>query len=212
MKPTALFQQILSFQNRYVELLPLGLQHVEGLLPLALDPSLWAFTRSQVRNEDELTEYVDLAVAERRACQSYPFIIMDRTTKTAAGCTRFCNFSWVDKRVEIGFTWLGKPYQRTALNRATKFELLRFAFEKLEMERVEFKTDSRNQASRNGLLGIGAREEGILRSHLVNWDGHRRDTVYFSILKAEWPDRSATEFRFLKEKEDSVLMKEEFPD
>jgi len=182
-----IFQQALRFSNAYAHVIPLGLQHVPGLLPFALDPELWRYTRANLRSEDDLIEYVDLAVAERRAAQSYPFAIVDAATGAVAGSTRLCAFSWDNDRLEIGFTWLGKPFQRSGLNRAVKFELLRFAFEQLHVERVEFKIDSRNQASRKALLGIGATEEGTLRKHMVNADGFRRDSVYFSILQVEWP-------------------------
>ncbi len=186
MNAPGIFKQALRFKNNLVELVPLGLQHTSSLLPHALDPDLWKFTRVNLVVEEDLIEYVDLAIAERRAAQSYAFAILDLQTGNVAGSTRLCNFFWPDSRLEIGFTWLGKSFQRAGINRAVKFELLHFAFETLKIERVEFKTDSRNSVSRKALLGIGATEEGELRSHMVNWDGHRRDTVYFSILKREW--------------------------
>lgn len=187
MNAPPIFQQALRFSNSRSQLVPLGLQHVSGLLPFALDPDLWRFGRADLRTEEDLIEYVDFAIAERRAAVSYAFAIVDASTGAVVGCTRFCAFSWENDRLEIGFTWLGKPYQRSGINRAVKYELLRYAFEHLHIERVEFKTDSRNQASRTALLAIGASEEGTLRSHMVNADHYRRDSVYFSILKVEWP-------------------------
>jgi len=186
-KATPIFQQVLRFSNARADVQPLGLQHVPGLLPVALDPELWRYTRSSLQSEEDLIEYVDLAVAERRAALSYAFAILDAQTGAVAGSTRLCAFSWDNQRLEIGFTWLGKPYQRSGLNRAVKYELLRYAFEQLQMQRVEFKTDSRNTASQNALLGIGAKEEGTLRQHMINADGYRRDSVYFSIVAGEWP-------------------------
>ncbi len=187
MYPGKLFQTLYRFENSRVALHPLGHQHAESLLNFALDPSMWAYSSLRVHSEDSLSEYIDLALAERRAAQSYAFALLDPESGMAVGSSRFCRFSWPDSRMEIGFTWLGKPFQRSGMNRAAKYEMLRFAFEQLNMERVEFKTDLRNQASCRALEGIGAQREGVMRSHMVNWDGYRRDTVYFSILKGEWP-------------------------
>ena len=190
-----LFQSIHRFSNLKARLEPLALNHSEALSDLGLDESIWAMGTKHVSDEDEMVAYVDDAVAERRAGISYPFAIIDVGTGIIAGCTRLFNFSWEHKRVEIGHTWIGKDFQGTGLNRAVKFELLRFCFEHLGMIRVELKTDSRNVASRKALLKIGLSEEGILRSDTINWDGYRRDTVYFSMLESEWPEIRQQVFR-----------------
>jgi RimJ/RimL family protein N-acetyltransferase len=134
-----------------------------------------------------LEEFISLALEERQRGSSYPFVVYDKEKMAAAGSTRYGNISWKDKRIEIGWTWLGVDFQRTGLNRACKHALLKYAFETLDMERVEFKTDVSNQQARRALLKIGAKEEGILRSHSVMQDGRRRDTIYYSMLKNEWP-------------------------
>ena len=195
MNSASIFQRVISLRNDFVELAPLGLQHVEGLLNIALEEDLWRYGSYCLRSEEDLIEYIDRAIAERRSGSAYPFVLIERQSGRLAGSSRFCHFSWPDRRLEIGYTWLGKPFRQTALNRATKTAMLGFAFDVLGMERVEFKTDSRNTASRNALLGIGAVEEGTLRSHQVNWDGYQRDTVYFSIVSKEWPERQRSELR-----------------
>jgi RimJ/RimL family protein N-acetyltransferase len=106
------------------------------------------------------------------------------------------NISNVDSRLEIGSTWIGKEFQRTGLNRNCKYLLLNFAFDELGVERIELKTDERNTASRNAIQKIGGQFEGILRSHTLMYDGFRRNTVYYSILKKEW---EKIEKDFLKE-------------
>jgi RimJ/RimL family protein N-acetyltransferase len=104
-----------------------------------------------------------------------------------AGSTSFANVSNRDKRLEIGWTWIGKKFQKTGLNRNGKLLMLQYAFETLQFERVELKTDERNMASRTAIEKIGGKFEGILRSHMVVKDGFRRNTVYYSILSKEWP-------------------------
>ncbi len=112
---------------------------------------------------------------------------MDRASGAVAGSTRFGNVAPEHRRVEIGWTFVGYPWQRTSVNTAAKLLLLTHAFERLGCVRVELKTDARNTVSRAAILRLGATEEGILRHHIVCADGHLRDTVYFSILAAEWP-------------------------
>ena len=191
---TSLFQRAWTFSNSHVLIRPLSLDHAAGLLPEALDPDLWRYTRRYPQTEEELLAYIDDAIAERRAGLSYAFALLDPLSGRPAGCTRLYHFSWPDARLEIGHTWLIKPYQGTGMNRATKFELLRFAFEVCGMARVEFQADSRNERSRRALRSLGAVEEGIHRSNRVNWDGYRRDTVWFSMLASEWPARCAGVF------------------
>jgi RimJ/RimL family protein N-acetyltransferase len=104
------------------------------------------------------------------------------------GSTRFMNMDLAHRRVEIGSTWIAPAWQRTAVNTEAKYLMLCHAFERWGCLRVELKTDSLNQKSRNAILRLGAKEEGTLRQHMVTWDGRRRDSVYFSILDTEWPE------------------------
>jgi RimJ/RimL family protein N-acetyltransferase len=103
------------------------------------------------------------------------------------GSTRYMNIDVRNRRLEIGCTWIGKPWQRSAVNTEAKFLMLKHAFEVLSCVRVELKTDFLNDQSRNAILRLGAREEGIFRRHVLTWSGRMRDTVYFSILDDEWP-------------------------
>jgi RimJ/RimL family protein N-acetyltransferase len=112
---------------------------------------------------------------------------MDKSSGRIIGCTRYMNIDARNRRVEIGSTWIGKPWQRTIVNTEAKYLMLRHAFETLGCVRVELKTDALNTRSRNAILRIGAKEEGTLRRHVLTWDGRMRDTVYFSILDSEWP-------------------------
>jgi RimJ/RimL family protein N-acetyltransferase len=171
-----------------VRLEPLGLRHLDGLCELGLDPALWRFTVSRVPDRAAMERYVETALDERRAGTALPFATVWRETGQVIGSTRFGNASAANRRVEIGWTWLGRPWQRTRANTEAKYLMLRHAFDAWGCVRVEFKTSALNERSRAAILRIGAREEGILRRHMVNDDGSLRDSVYFSIIDEEWPE------------------------
>jgi RimJ/RimL family protein N-acetyltransferase len=134
-----------------------------------------------------MESYIAEALALQSAGKALPFAQIDKSTGRAVGSTRFGSFEPVHHRVEIGWTWLGTPWQRTAFNTEAKYLLLTHAFEALGLNRVEFKTDVLNERSRNAILRLGALEEGILRRHMVMRDGRVRDSVYYSIIAEEWP-------------------------
>lgn len=182
-----LFSMPVILQNKKARLIPLQKEHFEELKSIAFDESLWKYTITKIYTEDDLRNYIEIAIEEREKFQSYPFVIYDVATGKIAGSTRYGNISPVHRRVEIGWTWYAPVFQRTGLNRACKFELLQFAFEKLNCIRVELKTGSLNLTSQTAIAKIGATKEGVLRKHMIQEDGSFRDTVYFSILQDEWP-------------------------
>ncbi|HEU4584340.1 MAG TPA: GNAT family protein [Gemmatimonadaceae bacterium] len=172
----------------HVRLEPLEVSHADELLEVALEPELWRFTTKRIDSPEALRVYLETAMAERDACVSLPFITREATSGRAVGSTRFLNISRHDRRVEIGWTWIGKRWQRTAANTEAKYLMLRHAFETWECVRVELKTSTLNEKSRAAIKRIGGVEEGIFRRHMRNADGTWRDTVYFSIIDREWPD------------------------
>ncbi len=176
-----------TLEGPTIRLEPLTLHHCDALLAVAQDPELWRLTVSVVTSREALEEYVGEALAEQQAGTALPFVTVVRATGQVIGSTRFGNAVPTHRRVEIGWTWVGRPWQRSGANREAKYLMLRHAFECWGCLRVEFKTSALNQRSRNALLGIGAVEEGILRHHMINADGSLRDSVYFSILSEEWP-------------------------
>lgn len=187
MHPELDFNAEIILENERVRLSPLTMDHVERLLNVASqDSELLKFSPSAVYNHDLLNEYVSKALIERTAGTKYPFAIYDKEAGKYAGSTSFGNISNSDQRLEIGWTWIGKEFQRTGLNRNCKFLLLQYVFETLQFERVEFKTDGRNHQSRKAIEQIGGTFEGEFRSHSVMSDGFRRNTVYYSILRNEW--------------------------
>jgi RimJ/RimL family protein N-acetyltransferase len=150
--------------------------------------SMFRWIPYSMRTPEDFQRLVDKAFEEQQHGESVVFATIERASGKIVGSTRFMNIDRVNRRVEIGSTWIAPPWQRTAVNTEAKYLMLRHAFEVWECIRVELKTDALNQKSRNAILRIGAKEEGVLRRHLLTWTGRVRDTVYFSILDSEWPD------------------------
>lgn len=168
------------------------IKSVEDARPLqeiALNqPDLLTYSPSDIYTVSLFEAFFNKAVDGLNSGEMVPFIIFDKSVSQYAGTTRFANISPVNQRLEMGWTWIGKEFQRTGLNRHNKLLMLSYAFENLLYERVELKADGANKQSRTAMEGIGAQYEGLLRSHTLMSDGRRRDTVYYSILKSEWPN------------------------
>jgi RimJ/RimL family protein N-acetyltransferase len=173
--------------GRFVRLEPLALAHVAALCEVGLDPELWRLTVSHVGSAADMRRYVEAALADAARGVALPFAQIDVSSGRVAGSTRLGNWAPEHRRIEIGWSWVAPAWQRTALNTEAKLLLLTHAFESLGCERVELKTDALNARSRRAILRIGATEEGTLRHHMITDAGRVRDTVYFSILAAEWP-------------------------
>ena len=180
-----------TLAGRHVRLEPLSLAHEPELCAAGLDPEIWRWTASLVRTPADLRAYIETALAWQRQGTALPFAIIATASGRAVGSTRYANIDRANRRLEIGWTWLARAAQRTPINTEAKYLLLRHAFETLDCIRVEFKTDALNERSRAALLRIGAKEEGILRSHVITATGRVRDSVYYSILAAEWPEVKA---------------------
>jgi RimJ/RimL family protein N-acetyltransferase len=177
-----------TLEGTRVRLEPLAQSHQPALAAIGLDEELWRWVPSlQVRTADDMTAYIALALKERDAGRALPFATVDRATDRVIGSTRYSAIEPVHRRVEISSTWLGRQWQRTAANTEAKYLMLRHAFETLGCVRVELKTDALNERSRAAIRRIGAREEGILRQHMLTTSGRLRDTVYYSVLDSEWP-------------------------
>ncbi|CAN5513814.1 GNAT family protein [soil metagenome] len=182
-------------ENSRVILRPVTLDDFTGLEKVIFDPEIWQFMPlNQMREEKDLHSYIQKAIEDSTNGIRYSFVIIGKSSGEVAGCTSLGNYSDIDKRIEIGWTWLGKEFRGSGLNRHCKFLLLQYIFEVLKYERAELKTDALNLQSRKAIKKIGATEEGILRSHTLMNNGRRRDTVYYSILKEEWPEIKKTIF------------------
>lgn len=176
-----------TLEGAHVRLEPLERSHVPALIPIAQDPELWRIGVETAATPELLRAYVERALAARDAGVALPFVTIERSSGKAVGSTRFGNYDRVNRRIEIGWTWIAAPWQRTAVNTEAKLLMLTHAFETLELRRVELKTDVLNARSRAAILRLGATEEGIFRQHVVTWNGRVRDSVWFSIVGSEWP-------------------------
>ena len=151
------------------------------------DEEMWKYFSLNLGDEVQLKKWMEMASADKKAGIRRPFTIIDKVTGKIAGSSSIGNISYYDLRLEIGWSWLGKEFRGTGLNKHAKFLMMRYALEELHFERVEFKTDVLNARARQGLKNVGSIEEGVLRSHMTMWNNRRRSSIYYSVLKDEWP-------------------------
>jgi RimJ/RimL family protein N-acetyltransferase len=173
-------------EGRHVRLEPLAMDH-HAALAQVLDPTLLQWFTQPVATAEELRDFIAAALDELAQGRSLPFATIDRASGRPIGSTRFGNIDRANRRVEIGWTWIGRVWQRTAINTEAKLLMLSHAFEAWGTIRVEFKTDSRNTQSRAALARLGATEEGYFRNHMITASGRIRHSVWFSIVDSEWP-------------------------
>lgn len=166
---------------------PLDLRHLDDLALVGLDPAIWIWTLARPTDRGGLRAWLEAALANAVAGTELPCATIDLASGRAIGSTRFLNIVPEHRRLEIGWTWVGRAFQRTGANREAKLLQLAHAFEDLGANRVEFKTDARNEPSRTALLGIGATFEGIFRNHIIMPSGPLRHSAYYSIVVEEWP-------------------------
>jgi len=178
----------ITLEGRLVRLEPLSLDHVPGLAAVGLEPAIWQWTLARPSSVGEVRAWAETAIANRDAGTELPFATIDRSTGRPIGSSRFMSIVLEHRRLEIGWTWVAPPWQRSGANREAKLLMLGHAFDTLGCRRVEFKTDSLNEPSRTALLGIGAQFEGIFRNHMVMPDGRMRHSAYYSVIDEEWPN------------------------
>jgi RimJ/RimL family protein N-acetyltransferase len=178
-----------TLEGRHVRLEPLSPAHEGALIAAAGDGELWNSTVTIVPSSPaKMIDYIQAALAGQAAGKELPFVVTRKSTNQVVGATRFYEIRPHDRAVAIGYTWLSQSAQRTAVNTESKLLLLTHAFEHWRCNRVELITDVLNQQSRAAILRLGAKEEGVLRKHLILPSGRIRDSVLFSILDDEWPE------------------------
>ncbi|MDI1255193.1 MAG: GNAT family protein [Flavobacterium sp.] len=183
------FNQDLILENEHVLLRPLQRTDVENLLYFSInEPNTWKFSLVRANGKENLENYIDIAIKARDNKTEFPFIVYDKKQRCYAGSTRFYDIQLPLKTLQLGYTWYGKDFQGTGLNKQCKMLLLSFAFEELSMERVEFRADNNNARSVAAMKSIGCKVEGVLRSNMPTYEGGRRDSIVLSILKSEWEE------------------------
>lgn len=182
-----IFQLQPVLENNRVLLRPIEESDFGNLLPFSLhEPEIWKYGLVTAAGEENLKHYIATAVKNLNEQKEYPFIVFDKQANRFAGSTRFYDIQHAFRTTQLGYTWYGKDFQRTGLNRHCKLLLLTFAFEEWGLERVEFRADANNAKSVAAMKAIGCVEEGILRNHMPTASGGRRDSIILSILKTEW--------------------------
>ncbi|TNE53821.1 MAG: N-acetyltransferase [Bacteroidetes bacterium] len=176
----------ITLHGNLVRLEPLSLEHTKGLELAVQDGELWKLWYTTAPEPLKVSEYIERALSEMQQGSSLPFAVIRQEDDTVLGTTRYMHIDHQTKRLEIGSTWYAKSVQRSGVNTECKFLLLRHAFEDLNCVAVEFRTHWHNLASRNAIARLGAKQDGILRNHLIDKTGGLRDTVVFSILNSEW--------------------------
>ena len=178
-------ENLFSLQGEGVTLIPISLEHLDGLWEAAKPDEIWTYMATRVRTKPEMEEMIKTAMKVREEGTQYTFTVLNNQNEIV-GSTRFLEISQFHKSAEIGSTWYHPKVWRTRVNTECKYLLLTHAFEEWGLTRVQLKTDSRNERSQNAIVRLGAKREGVLRKDRVISDGYVRDTVYFSILAEEW--------------------------
>jgi RimJ/RimL family protein N-acetyltransferase len=178
-----------SLEGAHVRLDPLRPEHAPLLWEIVKDhlDDIFRWIPYRLQSLQDFKAFNRQVQNEQKCGLSIPFATFDRSSNRIVGSTRYMNMDLSNRKVEIGSTWIAPPWQRTVINTEAKYLMLRHAFETWKCLRVELKTDSMNQRSRQAILRLGAKEEGTLRKHMITWNGRQRDSVYFSILDKEWP-------------------------
>lgn len=177
-----------TLEGRIVRLVPLGLEQVSELATAGQDATIWKYMRyGVIDSEEKMRKFISDLLAYQTHGTDLPFTVVLSKSGKAIGMTRYLNIDPANRAVEIGGTWYAPEYQHTGVNTEAKFLLLSYAFETLDVIRVQFKADLRNERSQRAIERIGAIREGVLRDHMIMPDGTFRSSVYYSILAREWP-------------------------
>ncbi|MBT1704307.1 GNAT family N-acetyltransferase [Chryseosolibacter indicus] len=189
------FPDALSLETEKVQLRLLTSTDFDSFHKISHTKSIWTYFTKDLSIEAELRQWVADALADKEAGRRYPFAIVEKETGKVCGSTSLGSISFYDRRIEIGWSWLGEEFMGTGFNKHAKFLLLQYAFEHVGIIRVEIKTDNLNERAKKALAKIGATPEGVLRSHMQMFNNRRRDSIYYSILNNEWPQIKESIFK-----------------
>ncbi len=182
------FVEPVTLQGYGLRVLPLALEHEQGLQAAAADGALWTIRVTSVPEPENTRKYIEDALAMREAGNRFAFVVQDASSGKVLGCSSYHDILPAVKRVEIGYTWYAKSAQRTHVNTACKLLLMTHAFETLGCHVVGWRTDNFNFASQAAIERLGARKDGVIRGHALRRDGTIRDTVMYSLRAGEWPE------------------------
>ncbi|MCZ4315867.1 GNAT family protein [Comamonadaceae bacterium G21597-S1] len=193
------FVNPVTLSERGIELVPMGLEHEEGLRTAAMDGELWRLRITSVPEPDQVRRYIEDALEMREAGNRFAFVVRDQATGTVLGSSSYHDILANVKRVEIGYTWYARSSQRTHVNTTCKLLLMGHAFDTLGCHVVGWRTDNFNFASQRAIERLGAKLDGVIRGHAPRRDGTIRDTVIYSMRAGEWPEAKA-QLLYLRDK------------
>ncbi len=183
---TEIFQSDIILENEKVLLIPFENARNIELKEIIFDDEIWKYMGMYVRTDTDFDNYIKNTLNQKAAGICYPFLIIDKATNKVAGSTRYGYLNPVSQKCEIGWTWYGKEFQGTGLNKACKFELLNFGFENIQFKRIQFSADLENGKSQKAIEKLGAVKEGLFRNNYIDSEGKSKDDVYYSIISEEW--------------------------
>jgi RimJ/RimL family protein N-acetyltransferase len=181
----------LVLEGKRVRLEPISREHLPELAEIAFEPSIWRWTKSRVTNQEEFRAFFNTALAEVRHGTAIVWVTRSTADGKLAGSTRLFEISREHRTMELGGTWLHPNYHRSGINVEAKYLQLSHAFERMNANRVAFKTHHENVRSQTAIAALGAKQEGIFRNHMIMPDGSTRHSVWYSIVKEDWPEVKA---------------------
>ncbi|MEO1486131.1 MAG: GNAT family protein [Bacteroidota bacterium] len=184
---SAILKTKIRLENERVLLLPFEDARHQELKDIIFNNEIWKFMGMFIQTEADFYAYIKNTLADKQKGICYPFLIIDKTSGKVAGSSRYGYLNIPSEKCEIGWTWYGKAFQGTGLNKACKYELLNFGFEQIGFRRIQFSADEENVRSQRAIEKLGAQKEGVFRNNYVDSEGQSRNDVYYSILQEDWP-------------------------
>lgn len=178
-----------------IALLPITISHIQEMRNLSKDADIWKWYTEDLTNPDALEGWMTKRLEETGRGEKMTYTVKLNETGEIIGSTSFGHIDWIEKDIEIGWTWLGKEYIGSGINKHMKFLMMEHAFDTMGIERLELRTDEKNIRSRKAMEKVGATYDGTLRNHRATQGGRRRNTVIYSIIKSEWPQIKQTIFK-----------------
>ncbi len=191
---TQILKEQIVLENERVQLIPFGFERNLELKKIIFDDAIWSYMGQYIRTDKDFDHYIDNTIHQMKNGICYPFLIIDKQSNEVAGSTRYGYINPNSEKCEIGWTWYGKKFQGTGLNKACKFELLNFGFNEIGFRRIQFSADLENIRSQRAIEKLGATKEGIFRNNYIDSEGNSKTDVYFSIIKEEWEEIASKKF------------------
>ena len=183
---TNLLKSTIKLENEHVLLIPFDRLKSQELRNIIFEDEIWKFMGQYIRTYLDFETYINTTLQAKANGICYPFLIIDKKTGRIAGSTRYGYLNTASEKCEIGWTWYGTEFQGTGLNKACKYELLKFGFERIGFRRIQFSADQENIRSQKAIEKLGATKEGVFRNNYIDPNGQSRNDVYYSIIKDDW--------------------------